>query len=173
MAVALGTDAMSLSVGIGLRGVSRQDVLRVSFVVGLFHIIMPLAGIVLGHLFGLLVGELARWLGALIVAFIGARMIWGCLGTKECLSANWVLSGLPLMLLAGSVSMDALSVGFSLGAFGYNVFLASAIFGLFGAAMTGLGLVFGSRLGDCVGDRAELIGGGVLVILAIHMLLEG
>lgn len=172
MAVALGTDAMSLSIGIGLRGVSTRDVLRISSVVGIFHVLMPLLGIVLGHLFGLLVGEIARWLGALIVAFIGGRMIWGCLGRKECLATNWVLTGMPLLLLAGSVSMDALSVGFSLGAIGYNVLVAAAVFGLFGALMTGLGLVFGDRLGNCVGDRAELVGGGVLIILAIHMLTE-
>lgn len=170
---ALGTDAMSLSVGIGLRGVGWKDVARVSIVIGLFHVAMPLIGSIGGHLFGLFAGDLARWVGAGIVAFIGGRMIWGCLGPNECLSTKWTLSGVPLLLLALSVSMDALSVGFSLGAFGYNIFVTAVVFGVFGAVMTAIGLVFGSKLGKWIGDKGELFGGIVLVILALHMFFEG
>jgi putative Mn2+ efflux pump MntP len=173
VAAALGTDAMSLSVGIGLRGISQQEVLRVSLIIGLFHIAMPLVGSVGGLYFGLFAGDLARWVGAGIVAYIGGRMIWGCLGRNECLSARWTLAGMPLLLLALSVSMDALSVGFSLGAFGYNIFVTSLIFGIFGGTMTAIGLVFGRRMGKWIGDRGELFGGGILIILALHMFFEG
>lgn len=172
MAVALGTDAMSLSIGIGMRGVSWREVARVSLVIGIFHVLMPLAGAAGGFYFGLFAGEIAHWIGAGIVAFIGVRMIWGCLGNKQTMSSNWTLSGVPLLMLALSVSLDALSVGFSLGAFGYNIFITSLVFGVFGAGMTALGLLFGSRLGKLIGDRGELLGGAVLIILALHMLLE-
>jgi len=173
MGAALGTDAMSLSIGIGLRGVSRGDIARVSFVVGVFHVLMPLLGLGLGQIPGLLLGAYARWLGAAVVAWIGLRMIRGCLGTRECQAANWVITGLPLLLLAASVSLDALSVGFSLGVFGYSVLVSALVFGLFGALLTALGLLFGGNLGHWLGNRAELFGGGVLIILALHMFLEG
>ena len=173
VAAALGTDAMSLSVGIGLRGVSWKEVIRVSLVIGVFHVVMPLAGSVGGIFFGIFAGDLARWVGAAIIAFIGGRMIWGCFGRNECLSARWTLTGISLMLLALSVSMDALSVGFSMGTFGFNIYVTSLVFGLFAGGMTAIGLVFGSRMGKWIGDRGEMLGGGVLIILALHMLFEG
>lgn len=172
MAAALGTDAMSLSIGIGLRGINWQDVIRVSSVIGVFHIIMPLAGSVGGHYFGLIAGDIARWVGAGIVAFIGIRMLWGCLVRKECPSVQ-AISGLPLIALAIGVSLDALSVGFGLGAFGYNIYVSALIFGVFGGTMTAAGLMFGSRLGKELGDRGELLGGSVLIILALHMFFKG
>jgi len=173
LAAALGTDAMSLSIGIGLRGVRWQDVVRVSLVIGFFHIVMPLVGTVGGVYFGALAGGIAKWVGAVIVAYIGGRMIWGCLGRKSCPPPTWTLSGIPLLLLALGVSIDALSVGFSLGTFGYNIFVTALIFGIFGAVMTAIGLMFGHRLGKIVGDGGELIGGAVLIVLAIQMCFWG
>jgi len=173
MGAALGTDAMSLSIGIGLRGVSWRDVIRVSAVIGIFHIVMPLVGALAGHYFGLFVGSLAVWIGAAIVAFIGVRMIWGCVGSGDAGPCSWKLTGFSLLMLATGVSIDALSVGFSLGTFGYSIYVTSVVFGIFGAAMTAIGLLFGSRLGKFIGDRGELVGGCVLIILAVHMLFEG
>ena len=44
MAVALGLDAFSLGIGIGMKGIRLRDVLRISLVTALFHVIMPLIG---------------------------------------------------------------------------------------------------------------------------------
>ncbi|HPZ91149.1 MAG: manganese efflux pump [Firmicutes bacterium] len=173
LAAALGTDAMSLSVGIGLRGVTLREILRLSGVIGLFHVFMPLIGAWGGQYLGQLAGEPARWVGAAVVAFIGVRMIRDCLGNGDGDKCQYVLTGLPLLLLAASVSIDALSVGFSLGALGYNIFVAATLFGLVGAAMTAAGLLFGGRIGRSIGDRGGVLGGCVLVALAVHMLLEG
>lgn len=175
MAAALGTDAMSLAVGIGLRGISRREGIRISLVIGLFHIIMPLIGMAVGGYFSRLAGGIARATGAAIVAIIGIRMIWGCLrsaGSKEP-AAQWKLTGLSLLLLALCVSLDALSVGLGLGALGFNVYLTSMVFGVFGAGMTAAGLFLGRKMGALVGKYGELIGGGVLIILALKMFLEG
>lgn len=173
MGAALGADALSLSIGIGLRGVDLRDVIRVSLVIGVFHIVMPLAGAVGGHLFGLVAEGIARWVGAGIVAFIGARMVWGCLKNNQCPPVPWTLTGIPLLALALSVSIDALSVGFSLGAFGHSIYVTAIVFGLFGGAMTAVGLLFGNRLGRVIGDRGELLGGIVLIVLALQMFFKG
>lgn len=169
-AAALGTDAMTLAIGIGLQGVSWQDIVRTSLVIGLFHVGMPLIGALGGHCFGIFAGEIAHWLGAGIVAFIGSRMIWGCLESKQGIVCQWTLTGFPLLLLAAGVSIDALSVGFSLGAFGYNIFSTAITFGIFSAIMSAVGLIFGSRLGKFIGNRGEFVGGIVLIFLAIYML---
>ena len=48
LAAALGTDAFSLCVGVGLAGVNRRQIILISVVVLLFHIFMPLASGLLG-----------------------------------------------------------------------------------------------------------------------------
>lgn len=175
MAAALGTDAMSLAIGIGLRGISRREGIRVSLVIGLFHIIMPLIGTAAGGYLSRLAGGMAQIIGAAIVAFIGIRMVWGCLTSDSSNNqmTPWKLTGVSLLLLALSVSIDALSVGLGLGAFGYNIYLTSTLFGLFGAGMTAAGLFLGRKMGFLVGKYGELVGGGVLIILALKMFLEG
>lgn len=174
MAAALGTDAMTLAIGIGLRGVSWREGLKASLVIGLFHVIMPLIGSWAGGYLSRVAGEIARATGAGIVAVIGIRMIWGCLKTgDEGREFQIKLSGLPLLLLALSVSMDALSVGLGLGALGYNIYLTAMLFGVFGAGMTAAGLFMGNKMGTFLGKYGEAVGGGVLIIIAIKMFLEG
>lgn len=173
MAAALGTDAMSLAIGIGLRGVSRREGLRTCVVIGLFHVIMPLIGTWAGGLLSRLTGDIARAAGAVIVAIIGIRMLWGCLRKDEDCDIQIKLSGMSLFLLALSVSLDALSVGLGLGTMGYNVYLTAILFGLFGAGMTAAGLFMGHKLGQFLGKYGEAVGGGVLILLAIKMFLEG
>lgn len=174
MAAALGTDAMSLAIGIGLRGVSRREGLRTCVVIGLFHVIMPLIGTWAGGFLSRLTGDIARAAGAGIVAFIGIRMLWGCLKNRdEDCDIQIKLSGMSLCLLALSVSLDALSVGLGLGTMGYNIYLTAILFGLFGAGMTALGLFMGHKLGKFLGRYGEAVGGSVLIILAIKMFLEG
>jgi len=52
IAVALGTDAFSMAVGVGLCGITRKKIFLISFVIALFHIFMPLGGLLLGTWLG-------------------------------------------------------------------------------------------------------------------------
>lgn len=174
-AAALGTDAMSLAIGIGLRGIERRERIKVSLIIGLFHILMPLIGTAGGLFFSRLAGGIARLTGAAIVAVIGGRMVWGAwasrgegAGLKE-----WKLTGFSLLLLAFCVSIDAFSVGLGLGALGFNIYLTSLVFGVFGAGMTAVGFRLGVKFCAFAGNYGELAGGVVLVALAVKMFLEG
>ncbi len=42
IALALGMDAFSLGVGIGMRGIRLRDIIKLSVVIAIFHIVMPL-----------------------------------------------------------------------------------------------------------------------------------
>ena len=75
------------------------------------------------------------------------------------------------MLLCLSVSMDALSVGISLGVFHFFIPLTVGIIGIIAGAMTASGLLLGKKFGDWMGSRAELAGGVILIIIGIKLLL--
>ena len=98
-------------------------------------------------------------------------MIRGSLKNGRSLDSS--LNGFSLkslVLLGASVSMDALSVGFTLGTQQVNLLLAAGVIGLVAGLMTACGLVFGRFLGNRVGERAQLLGGLILIGIGIKLL---
>ena len=171
LAAALGTDAFSLCVGVGLAGVNRRQIILISVVVLLFHIFMPLAGWFVGEIAGSLIGRAAAVLGSALLIYLGLGMIRGSLKNGRSLDSS--LNGFSLkslVLLGASVSMDALSVGFTLGTQQVNLLLAAGVIGLVAGLMTACGLVFGRFLGNRVGERAQLLGGLILIGIGIKLL---
>ena len=184
IAVVLGLDAFSLSLGLGLQGRSRGYGMRFSAMVGIFHIIMPLVGLNLGLAAGKFLGIWASRLGAVILAYIAVDFI--IKGYRESRSHSYTFKeGKSIiaqtndsyrenwgnMLLLGiSVSIDALTVGFSLGTFKMPIFITVIIMGMVAAIMTLLGFLGGRMFSRLVGSYAQMAGGIVLAALAVKLL---
>ena len=184
IAVVLGLDAFSLSLGLGLQGRSRGYGMRFSAMVGIFHIIMPLVGLNLGLAAGKFLGVWASRLGAVILAYIAVDFI--IKGYRESRSQSYTFKegksiiAQPndsyrenwgnMLLLGISVSIDALTVGFSLGTFKMPVFITVIIMGMVAAIMTLLGFLGGRMFSRLVGSYAQMAGGIVLAALAVKLL---
>ena len=184
VAVALGADAFSLALAIGLVGMRKRLILRLSAVVALFHIFMPLGGLVIGQTLGQMLGRLARAIGALVLVWLGARMLYSAYrpGTERFtfeearrmlfrgrLPAGVSLEGWGIYALALSVSLDALSVGFSLGTVDTPLAVTVLIMGGVAGLMTISGLVLGRFVGTWLGKRAEILGGLALALIGIRL----
>ena len=170
LSIALGTDAFSMCLGIGMAGVRRFQIMVISFTVLVFHIFMPLAGWYIGELAGKTLGQAASIAGAVVLIFLGARMLYGALKNDgECAPSPAPMNTWGLFLLAASVSMDALSVGFTLGTQRVSILLAVLFFGLVAGIMTLGGLLLGSYLGRKVGERAQILGGLILIAIGIKL----
>ncbi|MDD4238677.1 MAG: manganese efflux pump MntP family protein [Desulfotomaculaceae bacterium] len=171
LAIALGTDAFSLCVGIGLAGVNRRQIILISVTVLIFHIAMPLIGWLVGEFAGSLLGRVAAIAGSLLLVYLGIKMIWTTWRHRlEQAPARINFSVGGLLLLGASVSMDALSVGFTLGAHQVNLLLTAGLIGVVAGLMTFAGLFFGRFLVGWVGEKAQLLGGLVLVGIGIKMI---
>jgi putative Mn2+ efflux pump MntP len=170
LAVALGTDAFSLCVGIGMAGINRKQMLLIILTVLFFHIFMPLAGWYTGELAGNLLGRAASVIGSLLLIYLGFRMIQAALLKEQGSGIKVLKFNLPgLVLLGASVSMDALSVGFTLGAQQVDLLRTALTIGLVAGAMTAAGLVFGRFINGLVGERAQLLGGVILIGIGIKL----
>jgi len=187
IAIALGTDAFSMAIGIGAFNIRYRQIIIISVVVLVFHMVMPLIGLYLGVLAGSIIGRFAEIIGALILAFIGVLML------REGLKGDDGGDGIPKLfkslglvnrdggklrvtvgiwgctVLAASVSLDALTVGFGLGALDFNLALTVLTIGLVAGVMTALGFLVGKKLGSWLGDKAQIIGGVILICVAIKM----
>lgn len=186
LSVALGTDLFSVAVPIGMNPVRFRTIIRASVIFALFHIVLILSGYYIGHFLGAVVegvginnsaypimamGNWASVLGALVLTGLGIYMI------KENLSCTvpdqkkpHPLQGGALLLLATSVSIDALAAGFSMGMMDVDLVKLSIILGIVIFIIAVLGLSLGRRASHCIGKRAELVGGIVLIILGLHVL---
>lgn len=185
VALVLGMDAFSLALVMGLKGTSRAYEYKFALAVAVFHVLMPIIGLTLGYTAGQILGLWASWLGALVLAYVGVSFIRE--GYREVKKQSLAFkqarqllitdekknSSEPsnLLLLTASVSMDALAIGFSLGTEQVPLLLSVSIMGLTAGAMTLLGFRSGKVLGSLVGRYAQMIGGIILVLLAIKIVL--
>ncbi|MCL2337319.1 MAG: manganese efflux pump MntP family protein [Firmicutes bacterium] len=171
LAVALGADAFSVCLGLGMAGVTRRQILLISVTVLVFHILMPLIGWYAGGLAGTVAGRAASVAGALLLLYLGGKMVRSFLTAGAAAPKVVLLNTWGLLLLAGSVSMDALSVGFSLGTRQVNLLLTAGIIGLVAGLMTVAGLLSGRFVGARAGEWAVLAGGILLVIIGLRMMM--
>ena len=170
VAIALGMDAMSLGLGLGMKGLSKREITTMSLTIGVFHIFMPLLGLFLGIYLHKMVGEIAKLFGSLLLVYLGGQMIYQSFTKRETF-VDGKTSGIGLLLFAMSVSIDALSVGFSLGIYEANITVVVTLFGIVGACMAAIGLSLGVRVKHVFGKYSECIGGGILILFGIKFLL--
>lgn len=170
LAFALGFDAFAVAaaVGISFGAVDRWSVFRLSFHFGFAQFGMPLIGWRLGAFASTFVGSLGDWLAALILFILGARLIWEQFNLEERHWQGDPTRGVSLLVLMFATSVDALAAGLSLALVGTDILYPALVIGVVAAAMTITGLVFGRKLGASSGRTAGIIGGLVLIALAIR-----
>lgn len=172
MAVALGMDAFSLSLGIGLAGITRQKAMQLCTSVGAFHIALTLLGIYAGLLLENLLGSVATRFGAFLLIGLGVHTLLTALMNPEEKAPPF---GHPLALFAfaASVSLDSLSVGFSLGlrSTAYGI-VSAIIFGVMSMFLCGVGILIGRRFRHVSGKIGEVVGASVLIGFGTFFLLK-
>lgn len=172
IAVALGMDAFSLGLSLGIRGLFFRQICIISLTIGMFHFLMPLLGIGIGQALSELIGTVAVYAGGVLLCVLGVNMTWSGLsgrGTAHLMfneTSFW-----SIILLAFSVSVDSLSAGLSLGLFSANTVLAVSMLGMGGGVMAGVGLTVGKYAASWLGDYGELVGGAILLAFGLRFLL--
>ncbi|AWB46284.1 hypothetical protein DCC85_20365 [Paenibacillus sp. CAA11] len=166
MAVALGMDAFSLGIGIGMKGVRKLEIAKISGLIALFHILMPLLGIFTGQYVGHLLGDVARYVSGGLLVLLGGHMMYSSFRGEGFKPVNH-RHLLGAIIFALSVSIDSFSVGVSLGMFNTHLMITVLAFGFFGGLMSVLGLMLGSRVGQSLGDYGEAAGGAVLFVFGL------
>ncbi len=170
MAVALGMDAFSLGIGIGLKGVRLRDVLKLSSIIAVFHVLMPLGGMITGQYVSGLLGGIATSAAGALLLLLGGHMVYSSLRGEAVDSIDhrtvW-----GMLVFSFSVSIDSFSVGVSLGMFSAHVLLTVLMFGFFGGLMSVLGLMLGRRVSRSMGGYGEALGGVILFAFGLLFLV--
>ncbi|MEH6945496.1 manganese efflux pump MntP family protein [Bacillus sp. JJ634] len=169
MAFALGMDAFSIGLGMGMFKLRLKQIFKIGLTVGFFHIWMPLLGIICGRFLSEQFGTFAAYAGGILLILLGIQMLFS--GIKGGESATLAPVGKGLLVFALSVSLDSFSVGLTLGIYGARTILALTCFGLAAMILTWSGLLIGRKIQGLLGLYSEILGGSILCAFGLKLLL--
>ena len=178
LGVALATDAFSVTISntFAFDDHKFSRLMRMPLFFGFFQFGMPLAGYLVGGLAANLIEKYAGIVSLVILGFIGSNMLYsGYKAFREDASEEeeesqqdaTTLSFGKLIFQAIATAIDAFAVGVSFRAHSVDILVASALFGIITAILCTIALFIGKKLGLLLGDRAEMVGGVVLILIGL------
>jgi putative Mn2+ efflux pump MntP len=173
IALALSIDAFAVSMAAAAAGrvQGRRAVFRLSFHFGLFQFLMPIIGWAAGATLEPYIASFDHWIAFILLMVVGVRMLIPS-DESKAMQIDDPSRGLMLLTLATATSIDALAVGLSLAMLNVSVWLPSVVIGLVAGGMSLVGITLGSRLQVRLGRKAEVLGGIILIVIAIRIVVE-
>ncbi|NRD77195.1 manganese efflux pump [Bacillus sp. BRMEA1] len=169
MAAALGMDAFSVGLGMGMYKLRLRKIFNIGITIGLFHVWMPLVGMLAGKFLSEKFGAIASILGGLLLIVLGLNMIWSSLkqGSEKVMTP----AGFGLIIFALSVSLDSFSVGLTLGIYGAKTVVVILCFGIIATIQTWAGLLLGRKVQGWLGTYGEVLGGAILLAFGLKLIV--
>jgi len=167
---ALSLDSFRVSLGLGTLKLSRLRQLQIVIAFGVCDAVAPLIGLLIGKSLLEFVGPWVEHIGPLLLCAYGVYVIYiakRCAGTETGETDRWMVLGLPL-----SLSLDNLIAGTTLGMIGFPILLSVTIIGVMSALLSLAGLRLGRTAVNLLRFRADLIGGVVLIFIALTFVIE-
>lgn len=168
LAVALSMDAFSVSLSIGLQKVRLRKAAIIGFVIGIFHILLPFIGMVIGGMISMKLEKTASVVGAFILIFIGLHIFFSSFSEVD--KHKHHVTSAKLLTLAFVVSMDSFPVGLSLGLSGVHVVFVFVMFGIVSMLFAWLGILIGRKVHTHLSKYSEMFGGIILFVIGMFLL---
>jgi len=173
LAVALSMDAFAVSIGLGIKAKNdiKKVALKAGIFFGVFQSLMPLIGYYGGEGLKTYIGEYNHVIAFILLTIVGIKMIYEAFeeNVEDEIS---MVSNKIMLTLAIATSVDAMAAGFTLHLFNLNVYLSLFIIGVVTFILSIAGVIIGSKGGIKYEKKAEIFGGGVLIIIGLKIILE-
>lgn len=173
IAVGLSMDAFAVSVckGLAMPKCTFKKVAIVGLWFGGFQALMPAIGYILGAQFQEAIASIDHWIAFVLLALIGGNMIHEALDNDEE-EADASLNVKTMFLLAVATSIDALAIGITFAFLKVNIIPAVCFIGIVTFIISFAGVKIGSVFGARYKNKAEIVGGVILILLGLKILLE-
>lgn len=193
LAIALAMDAFAVAIGLGAKSQkhSRPYILRLAFYAALYFGIaqgvMPLIGYLLGAVMLGWLASAAPWIGGIILLALGGKMLYEALsagvqdaiddaiqgfdsGAVNANNRQEYINHRTMLTLAIATSIDAMAAGFTLNLLAINAWLACLIIAIVTAGFGLFGVYLGKHSGTWLEDKAEILGGVVLIAIGMKVM---
>lgn len=179
LGIGLAMDAFSVSMANGLNEpyMKIRKLFSIAGIFAFFQALMPVLGWVCIHT----VVEHFKafesfipWIALILLCYIGGKMIADGIECKNECPEPLKLGVVALLVQGVATSIDALSVGFTIADYDFSSALLSA---LIIAAVTFVictaGLFIGKKFGTKLSDKAQFLGGGILIFIGLEIFITG
>ena len=173
IAVGLSMDAFAVSVckGLAMPKCTFKKAAIVGLWFGGFQALMPAIGYILGAQFQEAIASIDHWIAFVLLALIGGNMIHEALDNDEEV-ADASLDVKTMFLLAVATSIDALAIGITFAFLKVNIIPAVCFIGIVTFIISFAGVKIGNVFGARYKNKAEIVGGIILILLGLKILLE-
>lgn len=173
IAVGLSMDAFAVSVckGLAMPKCTFKKAAIVGLWFGGFQALMPAIGYILGAQFQEVIASIDHWIAFVLLALIGGNMIHEALDNDEE-EADASLDVKTMFLLAVATSIDALAIGITFAFLKVNIIPAVCFIGIVTFIISFAGVKIGNVFGARYKNKAEIVGGVILILLGLKILLE-
>jgi putative Mn2+ efflux pump MntP len=173
IAVGLSMDAFAVSVckGLAMPKCTFKKAAIVGLWFGGFQALMPAIGYVLGAQFQETIASIDHWIAFVLLALIGGNMIHEALDNDEE-EADASLDVKTMFLLAVATSIDALAIGITFAFLKVSIIPAVCFIGIVTFIISFAGVKIGNVFGARYKNKAEIVGGVILILLGLKILLE-
>jgi len=176
ISIGLAMDAFGVSIGKGLTMPVGENGRKVTlaFLFGLFQFLMPLIGWLIGRQFIDVIADWDHWIIFGLLGYLGIAMIREGLSDDddEDDDDKQFLGVWEMMMLSVATSLDAMAVGLTFAFLPINVWKASTMIGVITFGISLVGVYLGKFMGRFVGKYADIVGGGVLILIGTKILLQ-
>ncbi len=174
IAIALAMDSVAVSIASGskYKNIRLFQVIKIALFFGIFQGLMPLIGYYAGNLFASFVDSIDHYIAFAILVYLGYRMIQEA-REDEFEEEVKDLKNKTLLILAVATSIDALAVGITFSFSQVDILYAVSLITIITFALCIVAVYIGKLLGGYLEDKAEYLGGIILIILGFKILLEG
>lgn len=173
IAVGLSMDAFAVSVckGLAMPKCTFKKAAIVGLWFGGFQALMLAIGYILGAQFQEAIASIDHWIAFVLLALIGGNMIHEALDNDEE-EADASLDVKTMFLLAVATSIDALAIGITFAFLKVNIIPAVCFIGIVTFIISFAGVKIGNVFGVRYKNKAEIVGGVILILLGLKILLE-
>lgn len=177
ISIGLAMDAFGVSIGKGLTMPVGENGRKVTlaFLFGLFQFLMPLIGWLIGRQFIDVIADWDHWIIFGLLGYLGIAMIREGLSDDDDEDDDddkQFLGVWEMMMLSVATSLDAMAVGLTFAFLPINVWEASTMIGVITFGISLVGVYLGKFMCRFVGKYADIVGGGVLILIGTKILLQ-
>jgi putative Mn2+ efflux pump MntP len=173
IAFVLAMDSFSVSIARGfsiLKEKQSIEAVKTGFFFGVFQGGMPIVGWLVGISVIEFISGFDHWIAFALLCFIGTRMVYESFSQdskKIICSSNLKV----LFVLSIATSIDALAVGLSLSFLETSIIMPAIIIGIITFFLSFIGVFIGKKFGSYI-DKIGILGGVILIVIAIRILIE-
>lgn len=179
LGVGLAMDAFSVSLANGLHepGMRKSKMCGVAGTFAGFQFLMPMIGWICVHnilQYFQAFEKFIPWTALFLLLYIGGTMLFEAIRKTEEKEEHPGVGFGALFMQGIATSIDALSVGFTIADYGLVMALiCSFLVGAVTFVICLAGLQIGKKFGTKFSNKAEILGGVILILIGIEIFIKG